>query len=122
MARQVLFIQGFGAGTHDEWDNHLVASLQRHLGEGYVVRYPRMPGEDDPQYRAWKTALLQELDSLQELSIVVGHSGGGATLLHTLADEQRNYRLSGIFLVAAPFFGEGGWPSEDIAPRPDLTE
>ena len=24
---QILFIQGGGAGTHDEWDNKLVASL-----------------------------------------------------------------------------------------------
>ncbi|MEP7191263.1 MAG: hypothetical protein ABI903_00175 [Actinomycetota bacterium] len=27
--RQILFIQGGGAGTHDEWDNKLVESLCR---------------------------------------------------------------------------------------------
>ena len=26
-ARQILFIQGGGAGTHDDWDNKLVESL-----------------------------------------------------------------------------------------------
>lgn len=30
--RQVLFIQGGGAGTHDEWDGKLVESLRRELG------------------------------------------------------------------------------------------
>ena len=40
---QVLFIQGGGAGTHDEWDDKLVESLRHELGDGYEVRYPRMP-------------------------------------------------------------------------------
>ncbi|MFC0505264.1 hypothetical protein [Micromonospora costi] len=48
--RQVLFIQGGGAGTHDDWDDKLVDSLRRKLGNGYEVRYPRMPDEGDPSY------------------------------------------------------------------------
>ncbi len=32
---QVLFIQGGGAGTHDEWDDKLVANLERNLGPDY---------------------------------------------------------------------------------------
>ncbi|MET0493185.1 MAG: hypothetical protein ABW000_08655 [Actinoplanes sp.] len=31
--RQVLFIQGVGAGTHDEWDNHLCDSLRLELSQ-----------------------------------------------------------------------------------------
>jgi hypothetical protein len=41
--RQILFIQGGGAGVHDEWDDKLVESLRRELGGGHEVRYPRMP-------------------------------------------------------------------------------
>jgi hypothetical protein len=44
---QILFIQGGGAGTHDEWDDKLVDSLRRELGDGYEIRYPRMPDEDE---------------------------------------------------------------------------
>ena len=40
-ARQILFIQGGGAGAHDEWDDKLVKSLRRELGSGYEVRCPR---------------------------------------------------------------------------------
>ena len=57
MTKQVLFIQGGGAGTHDNWDSKLVASLTRELGQGYDIRYPRMPNEGDPSYPAWKTVL-----------------------------------------------------------------
>jgi hypothetical protein len=46
----VLFIQGGGAGAHDDWDAKLVSSLMGKLGDGYEIRYPRMPREDDPSY------------------------------------------------------------------------
>ncbi len=46
--RQVLFIQGGGAGAHDERDGKLVESLRRELGGRYEVRQPRMPEEGDP--------------------------------------------------------------------------
>ena len=51
--RQILFIQGGGAGTHDEWDDKLVESLSRELGDGHEIRYPRMPDEDDPSLDTW---------------------------------------------------------------------
>ena len=58
--RQVLFVQGGGAKVHDEWDDKLVESLGRELGQEYEIRYPRMPNEDDPGYAAWKAAIERE--------------------------------------------------------------
>lgn len=84
MASQILFIQGGGARTHDDWDKKLVENLERHLG--IAVRYPRMPDEDDPSFAAWKPALTRELDLLDEHAIVVGHSVGGAMVLEVLAE------------------------------------
>ena len=77
MKKQVLFIQGGGAGTHDEWDNKLVDNLVQELGPGYDVRYPRMPNEADPSYATWKAALAQEFAGLNDGAILVGHSIGG---------------------------------------------
>jgi len=37
-SRQILFIQGGGAGAHDEWDDKLVDSLRRGLGNGWEIR------------------------------------------------------------------------------------
>src|SRR5262249_3779588 len=64
MSRQLLFVQGGGAGAHDEWDDKLVDSLKRELGPNVEIRYPRMPSEDDPSYAAWSAALWKEVASL----------------------------------------------------------
>ncbi len=113
----ILFVQGGGPRTHDDWDHKLVESLERHLG--VRVRYPRMPNEDDPTFAAWKPALEQELAALDDHSIVIGHSVGGAMVLDVLAEQRRT--LAALCLIAAPFIGEGGWPSDEISQRMDLA-
>jgi predicted alpha/beta hydrolase family esterase len=120
MPHQVLFIQGGGEGVHDEWDHKLVESLGRELGADYEIRYPHMPAEADPSYARWKAALKKELDRLDDGAMVVGHSIGATILINTLAEEPPDVELGGIFLVAAPFVGEGGWPSEEVKPMSGL--
>ena len=121
MTRQVLFVQGGGEGVHDQWDDRLAASLRRELGSGYEIRYPRMPEEHDPHYAPWKRKLEAELASLDDGAVLVGHSLGATFLVHALAESAPPRRIAGIFLVAAPFVGEGGWPSEEIEPKKDLA-
>lgn len=52
MTKQALFVQGGGEGTHEAWDNNILASLERELGPDYAIRYPRMPREANPTYAA----------------------------------------------------------------------
>jgi len=120
MPHQILFIQGGGESTHDEWDKELAETLGRELGPEYDIRYPRMPNEADPKYALWKTALKQEFARLDDGAILVGHSIGGAILIGTLAEEAPDLDLHGIFLLAAAFVGESGWPNEEIKPMSDL--
>ena len=120
MKRQLLFVQGGGAGTHDEWDNKLVESLRRELGPTFEIRYPRMPDEGDPEYLAWKEALEQELATLDDGAILIGHSIGGTILIGALSARPPVRRVGAIVLIAAPFVGEGGWPSEDMQLPRDL--
>jgi predicted alpha/beta hydrolase family esterase len=122
MKRQILFVQGGGADVHDSWDNHLVDSLRRDLGDDYEIVYPRMPKESDPTYARWAPAIQKELAKLKDGAIVVGHSVGATVLIHTLAAEAPPVALGGIFLVSAPFIGEGGWPSDEVEPRPRLGD
>lgn len=117
---QLLFVQGGGARVHDEWDDKLVESLRRELGPSYEVRYPRMPNEDDPSYAAWKAALQKEFASLNDGAIVVGHSIGGTILINVLAEHSVERKLRAIFLLAAPFVGEGGWQPDDWQPQREI--
>ena len=119
-ARQVLFIQGGGAGVHDEWDDKLVASLRRELGSDYEVRYPRMPDEGDPDYARWSTTIRREMAALDDGAVVVGHSVGATVLVNALAEQPPEKGLGAIVLIAAPFVGEGGWPTDEFAPASDL--
>ena len=118
--RQVVFIQGAGEGTHDEWDDKLVDSLRRELGDGFEVRYPRMPDEHDPDDAAWTAAIRQELEDLEDGAVVVGHSVGATILVHALAEGRPAVTLGAIVLVAAPFVGSGGWPADGFELPADL--
>jgi predicted alpha/beta hydrolase family esterase len=116
-SKSVLFVQGGGKDVHAAWDNRLVASLERELGSGYAVRYPRMPDEANPKPAPWKEAIGRELRQLGEGTVLVGHSVGAAILLDYLADgDGRQVTPAGVFLIAPPFIGDGGWPSDELRP------
>jgi predicted alpha/beta hydrolase family esterase len=119
--RAVLFIQGGGESTHDAWDDKLVASLEHELGAHYTIGYPRMPDEDEPNPMAWKQAIDDELGKLSDGVLLVGHSIGAAILLDYLADQAPERRPREVFLIAAPFIGDGGWPSDDLRPTATLA-
>jgi predicted alpha/beta hydrolase family esterase len=118
-AAQVLFVQGAGDGAHDV-DARLVASLKRALGPGYSVRYPRLPGEHAPDDAAWRQRLSKHIGMMRDGLIVVGHSAGALTLVRLLALDEIDRRLGGIFLIAAPYCGPGGWDIKDCELPTDL--
>lgn len=118
--RQVLFIQGGGSGTHDHWDQALVRGLEEGLADGWQVQYPRMPGEGEPSFRTWSAAIGRAMTGLGDGAVLVGHSVGGTILLGTLAARPSPKPLGAIVLIAAPFVGEGGWPSDDLRLPDDL--
>jgi predicted alpha/beta hydrolase family esterase len=118
---QVLFVQGGGSTTHDIWDSKLVASLEQALGPGYTIGYPRMPDEGDPDPLAWKEAIARELRKSSDGVILVGHSVGAAILVDYLADGPLERRIAGVFLIATPYIGDGGWPSKELRPTKELA-
>jgi hypothetical protein len=120
VARQILFIQGGGHDVHDAWDNKLVDSLRHELGADHEIRYPRMPGEDDPSYAKWAPAIRREMAALEDGAVLVGHSIGAAMMMGVLAEQKPEARPGAIVLVSAPFVGEGGWPGDEFALSPDL--
>lgn len=119
--RDVLFVQGAGEGVHVAWDSRLVASLRGELGPHYDVRYPRMPDEADPTLATWGPVLERQLAALGPGAVVVGHSVGGTMLLQVLVHAVRVPELGAVALIAAPFIGPGGWPSDEMEATADLA-
>lgn len=120
MSKQVLFVQGAGEGAHRE-DARLVASLEEGLGSGYEIHYPRLPNEASPDDATWMQHLWDEIERLGDGAILVGHSAGGLTLLRVLAERGLAHAIGGIFLIATPFCGEGGWDEGCELPK-DLSQ
>ncbi|MFD1714885.1 alpha/beta fold hydrolase [Amnibacterium flavum] len=116
---EVVFIQGAGAGAHDE-DAVLAASLAEHLGAGFAVRYPVMPNEEDPDGDAWRRTISETLASGGGPAVLVGHSAGGFQLLAHLAAEEVERSVVAVCLIAVPFpGGDADWTLDgfDLPPR-----
>lgn len=106
MAKIVLFIQG--AGAYEE-DQKLADSLQAALGTDYDVVYPRMPDEESPSYEGWKQQIVQAITDADGSIILAGHSFGASILLKVLAEEQPPKPISGLFLIATPYWRDQNW-------------
>ncbi|MBA2693674.1 MAG: alpha/beta fold hydrolase [Rubrobacter sp.] len=120
MKRQTLFIHGGGEGAYDE-DEKMAESLRDALGEGYELRYPKMPDEDAPKYGAWSGLISEELDAIGGGAILVGHSFGASLLIKHLSEEMVETPIIGIFLIAPPFWGVEDWEVADYELRKDFA-
>jgi pimeloyl-ACP methyl ester carboxylesterase len=71
--------------------------------------------------RTWRPVVERALAALGPQAVAVGHSVGGTVLLHVLADAAAATALGAVVLIGAPYIGEGGWESDELAPRMDLA-
>lgn len=109
MKKQVLFIQGGGEDGY-EADLSLVASLQNELGEDYEIFYPKMPDDETAPDFGWLQEIENEMAKLNDDLIVVGHSLGASMLLKYFSENKVSKIVSGIFLIATPFWkGKEEW-------------
>jgi len=105
----VLFIQGGGGEDDYAADAKLVASLQRLLGESYLVHYPLLPDESATDFGR-KEQIAKEVSSIRGEIILVAHSLGASMLLKYLSEEQVQKKMAGIFLLSTPFWsGDEEW-------------
>jgi serine hydrolase len=116
---QVLFVHGAGGEAYAT-DGNLVRSLRRGLGPDFEVHYPKMPGGEAPEYRAWSGLLSCELGASNSAVILVGHSLGGSILLKHLSEERVEHTIAGVFLIAAPYWGTVDWKVAEFELREDF--
>lgn len=111
MKKQVLFIHSAGPQGIHQGSSDLIANLQDQLGKAYHVLSPGMP---DPDYVLWKAQIANEINALNGEVLLVGHSLGGSVLLKYLSEEDCQLTISGLFLIAAPYWGkDDDWQSEE---------
>jgi hypothetical protein len=109
-SKQILFIHAAGDVGYDG-DVALVASLQKALGTVYKVHFPKMPSDEVPYFGAgWPKQIGEEISSIKGEVILAGHSLGASMLLKYLSENKITENISGIFLVAPPFWsGNEDW-------------
>jgi len=114
MQRCVLFIHGAGTGAYAE-DRLLAASLQRALGPGYDVQCPQMPDEENSPYPEWKAEIDSRFAAMRGAVALVGHSVGASVLLKYLCDTKPAPNVTGLFLIAAPYWGASDfWSCDEL--------
>ncbi|WP_017726639.1 alpha/beta hydrolase [Halalkalibacterium ligniniphilum] len=114
MKKQVLFIHSAGDQDLHQGSSDLTAYLQERLGDEYNLLNPKMPNPGNPEYKPWKVQLEKEFAEIEGEVILIGHSLGGAVLLKYLSEKAYNQSISGLFLIAAPYWGKGNdWQVEE---------
>lgn len=118
VSQQIIFIHG--AGGFDE-DKRLADGVQAQLGRAVSVHYPQMPDDAEVTYARWREAILQALGDDCADALLVGHSFGASVLLKVLAEKEIG-QVTGVFALAAPFWGAQDWQVPDYALPEDAGE
>jgi predicted alpha/beta hydrolase family esterase len=103
MTRSIVVIHGAGP------------PLLRH-GKVYWPDAPAAPAS----YRAWAAKIAKAIAGAGDL-ILVGHSLGASLLLKCLSEHAVPRSIVGLFLIAAPYWGVGGWEAEEFTLQPGVA-
>jgi pimeloyl-ACP methyl ester carboxylesterase len=110
MNKHVLFIQGGGGEEDHAADAKLAASLQKALGEAYVVHYPLLSDDELSADFGSKKQIGKEISLIKDEIILVAHSLGASMLLKYLSESSVQKNIAGIFLISTPFWsGDEDW-------------
>ena len=121
MSNSILFIQGGGGEEDYAADAKLVESLQKVLGEAYVVHYPPLPNESSPDFGR-KKQIDKEISLMKGEVILVGHSLGASMLLKYLSESRIQKKIAGVFLISTPFWsGDEDW-KQDLKLHKDFAK
>ena len=85
--------------TRENWKRN----LEKELGEAFEVLSPKMPNQDNAQYKEWKIWFERIIPFLTDGVIFIGHSLGGLFLAKYFSENRLPVRVSAVFLVAAPY-------------------
>lgn len=109
MKKHVLFIQGGGDDGYKA-DAKIVYSLGASLGSDYRVHYPQLRSDESRSDFGWPQQIGEAMNAIKGSIILAGHSLGASLILKYLSETNDPKEISGIFLLAAPFWsGDEDW-------------
>jgi len=121
MKKQVLFIQGGGDDGYNA-DMKMVNSLKAALGNNYEVSYPELASDESASDFGWPEEIGKAMHEIQGDVILAGHSLGASLILKYLSETRASKKISGIFLIAPPFWsGDRDWV-QGLKLQPDFAE
>jgi uncharacterized protein len=120
MKKQILFIQGGGDDGHHA-DKAMVASLQLALCDRYSVQYPELRSDESKPDYGWLKQIETAIADSKERVILAAHSFGASMLLKYLSENPVQKEITGIFLIATPFWkGDEDWQKGFVL-KPDFA-
>lgn len=114
--KQILFLHGAGVQPDDpEWGAPAFTEtlLAPVYGEAQV-RAPKLGDPDDPAADLWLSSIADAMADFPHDGIVLGHSLGGSTFLQFATQRRPETHIAALFLLAAPFWGAGGWDADEF--------
>lgn len=88
----------------------MVASLKAALGDNYEVNYPELESDENVSDFGWPQQIGKKINESKGDIILIGHSLGASTILKYLSETNISKNISGIFLIAPPFWsGNEEW-------------
>jgi predicted alpha/beta hydrolase family esterase len=95
MAPRIIVAHGYNAAP----DRHWFPWLTEQFAPG-VVRVPALPNSTAPSLEPWVDTLSAAVGTVDDETILIGHSLGSVTTLRVLERMPRPWRLRGLILVA----------------------
>lgn len=81
-------------------------SLQRDLGDNYLVLQPSMPNKTNAKYTEWSLWFGRITEIIEDDCILIGHSLGACFLVKYLSENVFPKKIQATILLAAPFDDE----------------
>ena len=106
LKKNLIIIHGAGPKHYrslEDGSGDWQTKLSETFSKEFKVLTPQMPAPTKPKYEEWKFILDKNLARLKGEIILVGHSLGATFLVKYLLEEKIKQKISGLYLVSAPF-------------------
>ncbi len=97
---RIVLIPGYKATAKSNFFPWLQDELHR---QGHEVLIPNLPNPEAPDRDEWTKALLDQVGAIDDETIIVGHSLGGAAALRFLEAAEAKSTPHALVLVATPW-------------------